>query len=73
MRRKGGGPVTEIQGVVRAIIYRNEANGYTVLELADGTRMNAVQETAAVSRLGLRQGSRVYVSFPARSVSLRTD
>ena len=65
-----------IQGPIRASVaalHKDTAETFLVLELADGSRMNAVQETAAVSRLGLRQGSRVYVSFPARSVSLRTD
>lgn len=65
-----------IQGPIRASVaalHKDTAETFLVLELADGTRMNAVQETAAVARLGLRQGSKVYVSFPARSVRLRTD
>ena len=52
MRRKGGGPVTEIQGVVRAIIYRNEANGYTVLELADGSQTQTVVGTFPIVKEG---------------------
>ena len=65
-----------IQGPIRATVaalHKDTAETFLVLELADGTRVNAIQETAAVSRLGLRQGSRVYLSFPARSVRLRTD
>ncbi len=44
--------MTEIQGVVRAIIYRNEANGYTVLELADGSQTQTVVGTFPIVKEG---------------------
>ncbi|WP_295639818.1 TOBE domain-containing protein [uncultured Mailhella sp.] len=65
-----------LQGPVRATVtalHQDTVESFLVLELADGTRMNAVQETAHLARLRVRQGSRVYLSFPARAVSLSTD
>ena len=65
-----------LQGPVNATvasIHQDTAESFLILELSDGTRMNAVQETAHLARLRVRQGSRVYLSFPARAVSLSTD
>ncbi len=65
-----------LQGQIRATVvalHQDCVETFLVLELADGTRINAVQEAAALSRLRIRQGSRVYMSFPARTVRLRTD
>ena len=65
-----------LQGPVRATVtalHQDTVESFLVLELADGTRMNAVQETAHLARLRVRQGSRVYVSFPARAVTLSTE
>lgn len=65
-----------LQGPVKATvmdIHQDTVETFLVLELADGTRVNAVQETAFLSRLRVRQGSRVYMSFPARAVRLVID
>lgn len=65
-----------LQGPVRATVaalHEDTVESFLVLELADGTRMNAVQESTHLARLRVRQGSRVYLSFPARAVTLSTD
>lgn len=65
-----------LQGPVRATVaavHEDAVESFLVLELADGTRMNAVQESAHLARLRVRQGSRVYLSFPERAVTLSTD
>lgn len=62
-----------IQGPFRATVlslHRDTVETFLVLELPDGTRVDAVQETAALERLKLRPGSRAFLSFPARSVRL---
>lgn len=64
---------TGLQGPVRATVasmHQDAVETFLVLELADGTQMHAVQETAFLSRLRLRQGSRVQMSFPSRGVRL---
>lgn len=65
-----------LQGPVRATVaalHEDTVESFLVLELSDGTRMNAVQESTHLARLRVRQGSRVYLSFPARAVTLSTD
>lgn len=65
-----------LQGPVRATVaalHEDTVESFLVLELADGTRMNAMQESTHLARLRVRQGSRVYLSFPARAVTLSTD
>ncbi len=65
-----------LQGPVKATVtalHKDAAETFLVLELQDGTRVNAVQETAFLSRLNLRQGSRIYMSFPARGVRIFPD
>lgn len=65
-----------LQGPVRATvaaIHQDTVETFLVLELGDGTQISAVQETAFLSRLNLRQGSRVCMGFPARGVHLIPD
>ena len=65
-----------VQGPVPASVtamHQDAVETFLVLELADGTVLNATQETAFVSRLKLRQGSRVQLFFPARAVRLDAD
>ncbi len=62
-----------MQGPFRATVlslYREVVESFLVLELPDGTRVDAVQETAALERLHLRPGSPVFLSFPARGLRL---
>lgn len=62
-----------MQGPFRANVlslYRDVVESFLVLELPDGTRVDAVQETAALERLQLRPGSPVFLSFPARGLRL---
>ena len=65
-----------LQGPVRATVvslHEDTVESFLILELPDGTRMNAVQESAPLSRLRLRPGSRIYISFPARGVRIMAD
>lgn len=65
-----------LQGQIRASVaalHQDTVETFLVLELADGTRINAVQETGALANLRIRQGSRVYMSFSARAVRISTD
>ena len=65
-----------LQGPVRATVtavHQDAVETFLLLELPDGTPISASLEPPFFSRLRLRQGSRVYLSFPARAVRLNID
>ena len=65
-----------LQGPVKATVvslHQDMVESFLTLELADGTKVSAVQESTPLSRLRLRQGSQVFMSFPARGVRISTD
>lgn len=65
-----------LQGPVRATVvslHQDAVESFLLLELPDGEKISTVQETAFLSRLGLHQGSRVYLGFPAREVRFCPD
>ena len=65
-----------LQGPVGATVvslHEDTLESFLILELPDGTRVNAVQESAPLAKLRLRQGCRVYMSFPARGVRIMAD
>ncbi len=65
-----------LQGPVKATVvslHKDTVESFLTLELPDGTLVSAVLESAPLARLRLRQGSQVYMSFPARAVRIMTD
>lgn len=64
---QGPFPVTVVS------LHRDAAESFLVLELADGSRVNAVQDTVELEKLKLQPGSGASIFFPSRGVGLVSD
>lgn len=61
-----------VGGVVESL-HQEKVESFASIALPDGTKLNATQETAALEKLRVREGKKIYALFPARAVRLCLD
>ena len=61
-----------VSGQVESL-HQEKVESFVSVALPDGTKLNATLETAALEKLRLREGKKIYALFPARAVRLCLD
>lgn len=61
-----------LTGTVESL-HRDAVEAFVGVELPDGTRLTATADTAALDKLRLAEGKKVYALFPAKAVRLCLD